>query len=43
MKNMKIKNQGSQLVKAPAQSKDSAKGTVKHTGGDLRCGTKAKK
>lgn len=35
----KIKNSGSQVVKAPNQIKDQAKGTVK-TGKDLRSGKK---
>ena len=34
-----IKNTGTQVVKAPAQSVDPKKGTVK-TGGDLRSGKK---
>lgn len=35
----RIKNGGSQVVKAPNQSTDSKKGTV-HTGNDLRTGKK---
>lgn len=35
----KIKNGGTQVVKAPNQSADSKKGTVK-TGEDLRTGSK---
>lgn len=35
----KIKNGGSQVVKAPVQSTDAKKGTVK-TGSDLRTGKK---
>lgn len=34
-----IKNAGTQVVKAPAQTTDQKKGTVK-TGGDLRSGRK---
>ena len=32
---LKVKNQGAQIIKAAGQSKDTAKGTVK-TGKDLR-------
>lgn len=35
----KIRNTGSQVVKAPSQSTDGKKGTVK-TGSDLRSGKK---
>ncbi len=35
----KIKNGGSQVVKAPSQTTDAKKGTVKK-GGDLRSGRK---
>lgn len=35
----KIKNGGTQVVKAPNQTTDKKKGTVK-TGGDLRSGKK---
>ncbi len=35
----KIKNSGTQIVKAPRQSTDAKKGTVK-TGRDLRAGRK---
>ncbi len=35
----KIKNGGTQVVKAPKQTTDRKKGTVK-TGGDLRSGKK---
>lgn len=35
----KIKNGGSQMIKAPNQIKDTPKGTV-HTGSDLRTGKK---
>ena len=34
-----IKNSGTQVVKAPVQTTDAKKGTVK-TGGDLRSGKK---
>lgn len=34
-----IRNSGTQVVKAPSQSTDQKKGTVK-TGGDLRSGRK---
>jgi hypothetical protein len=34
----KIKNGGSQVVKAPNQKTDPRKGTVKKTGKDLRTG-----
>lgn len=37
----KIKNGGTQVVKAPKQTTDAKKGTVK-TGGDLRSGKKCR-
>lgn len=38
----KIKQSGTQSVKAPCQHKPSSKGTVSYSGGDLRTGTKGK-
>lgn len=38
-----IKQSGTQSVKAPNQNKQSGKGTVSYSGGDLRTGTKDKK
>lgn len=39
----RIKNQGSQYVKAPNGRTPSKKGTVKQTGNDLRTGNKSGK
>ena len=39
----KIKNQGSQMVKAPMNTTGAKKGTVKITGNDLRQGSKGGK
>jgi len=39
----KIKNQGSQFVKAPGGGSPGKKGTVKQTGNDLRTGTRSGK
>lgn len=38
-----IKNSGSQFVQAPLGGADAKKGTVKHTGNDLRQGIKSSK
>lgn len=39
----RIKQSGTQNVKAPSQSRDANKGTVSYSGGDLRTGTKKEK
>ena len=39
----RIKNQGTQAVKAPLGSKDAVKGTARISGSDLRTGRQSKK